>query len=85
MSTPSIRTLRRIAIKNSGLKVKVKTKSASKKRFTLTATGEVRAGGAFHRHNTGKYSSKQKRRQRGTVVLARNVSRIIRKYHHLTD
>ena len=35
---------------------KLKTKSSAKKRFRLTASGKVRAGVAFKRHNLRKRS-----------------------------
>ena len=82
---PPVKTRKRIVNKNKGIGIKSKTKSASKKRFSLTATGLIRARGAKHRHNMGKYSSRQRRTQRGSVVLAINVGRVIKKYHNLTN
>jgi len=48
---------------------KMKTKSAVKKRFKITATGKVKAGTNGKRHNLGHRSMKQKRQNRGTFVL----------------
>lgn len=49
---------------------KMKTKSAAKKRFSLTGTGKVRANVAFKRHCLACKSSKMKRQARGTMMLA---------------
>ena len=59
---------------------KLKTKSSAKKRFRLTATGKVRAGVAFKRHNLRKRSKKMKRKARGTVLLSHADSRIVKSY-----
>ena len=59
---------------------KLKTKSSAKKRFRLTATGKVRAGVAFKRHNPRKRSQKMKRKARGTVLLSDADSRIVKSY-----
>ena len=59
---------------------KLKTKSSAKKRFRLTATGKVRAGVAFKRHNLRKRSQKMKRKARGTVLLCDADSRIVKSY-----
>jgi len=48
---------------------KMKTKSGAKKRFTLTATGKVRAGQAGKRHGMVKRSNEQIRNLRGTTIL----------------
>jgi large subunit ribosomal protein L35 len=39
------------------------------KRFRLTATGKVKAGGGFKRHMLSAKASKMKRQNRGTFVL----------------
>ena len=59
---------------------KLKTKSSAKKRFRLTATGKVRAGTAFKRHNLRKRSQKMKRKSRGTVMLCAADARIVKSY-----
>lgn len=48
---------------------KVKTKSGAKKRFSLTATGKVRAGQAGKRHGMVKRSQRFIRNARGTTIL----------------
>ena len=48
---------------------KLKTKSAAKKRFTVTATGKVKAKSAFTRHMMKNKSQKMKRQARGTNVM----------------
>ena len=59
---------------------KLKTKASEKMRFRLTATGKVRAGVAFKRHNLRKRSQKMKRKARGTVLLSDADSRIVKSY-----
>jgi ribosomal protein L35 len=49
---------------------KMKTKSAAKKRFKITATGKVLAAAAGKRHGMIKRSNKFLRDARGTMVLA---------------
>ena len=48
---------------------KMKTKSAVKKRFKITATGKVMAGPAKKRHNLMARSQKAKRQNRGPHTL----------------
>ncbi len=48
---------------------KLKTKSAAKKRFTLTASGKVKSKAAFTRHMMKNKSQKMKRKARGTTVM----------------
>lgn len=48
---------------------KLKTKSAAKKRFTVTATGKVKTKAAFTRHMMRNKSTKMKRQARGTMVM----------------
>lgn len=49
---------------------KMKTKSAAKKRFKVTATGKVKAQAAGKRHGMIKRTNKFIRDARGTMVLA---------------
>ena len=49
---------------------KMKTKSSCKKRFSVTASGRVKAGQSGKRHGMIKRSNKQIRNQRGTTILA---------------
>lgn len=48
---------------------KMKTKSSVKKRFSLTANGNVRSSQANKQHNMRKRSKRQLRVQRGTTIL----------------
>ena len=48
---------------------KLKTKSSVKKRFSLTATGKVKATQAGKRHNMRKRTKEQIRNHRGTTIL----------------
>jgi large subunit ribosomal protein L35 len=57
---------------------KLKTKSAAKKRFRLTASGKVRANVGYKQHNLRKRSQKMKRKARGTMILANCDARIIK-------
>jgi len=50
---------------------KMKTKSAAKKRFKITATGKVKSAAAGKRHGMIKRSNKFIRDARGTMVLAK--------------
>ena len=61
-------------IKKSNYKLKVK--SSAKKRFSLTATGLVKAPQANKRHNMRKRSARQIRDQRGTTLLVEEVPMI---------
>jgi large subunit ribosomal protein L35 len=49
---------------------KLKTKSAVKNRFKLTATGQLKHGFAGKRHRLISHNSKYIRQNRGTSVLA---------------
>lgn len=48
---------------------KLKTKSAAKKRFKVTANGHVVAKAAFTRHMMRNKSTKMKRQARGTMIM----------------
>ncbi|HEU5046940.1 MAG TPA: 50S ribosomal protein L35 [Rickettsiales bacterium] len=48
---------------------KIKTKSGAKKRFSLTATGKVKAGQAGKRHGMVKRTQRFIRNARGTTTL----------------
>ena len=48
---------------------KMKTKSAAKKRFSMTASGKVKTGPAGKRHGMIKRTTKQIRNLRGTTTL----------------
>ncbi|MCC7167569.1 MAG: 50S ribosomal protein L35 [Rhodospirillales bacterium] len=59
---------------------KMKTKSAVKKRFSLTASGKVKGAVAFKRHNLRKRPQKMKRKARGTFVLFEGDAGIVKTF-----
>ena len=59
---------------------KMKTKSAAKKRFSMTASGKVKAGPAGKRHGMIKRSNKFIRNARGTTILSDSDEKIIKTY-----
>lgn len=59
---------------------KMKTKSGAKKRFSLTATGKVKAGQSGKRHGMRKRSQRMLRDATGTVILNESDATTIRKY-----
>ena len=59
---------------------KMKTKSSVKKRFSLTASGKVRATQAGKQHGMIKRTNKQIRNLRGTTILQDCDARIIKKF-----
>ena len=59
---------------------KLKTKSAAKKRFKLTATGKVKMPQAGKRHGMIKRTNSQIRKQRGTTIMSKQDSRIVKSY-----
>lgn len=61
-------------------KIKLKTKSSVKKRFRLTAKGKVIATQSGKRHGMIKRSKLNIRSQRGTAILGKSDSRIVKLY-----
>jgi large subunit ribosomal protein L35 len=59
---------------------KMKTKSGAKKRFSMTATGKVKAGQAGKRHGMIKRTKKFIRDARGTTLLSDQDARIVKSY-----
>lgn len=59
---------------------KMKTKSAAKKRFSMTATGKVKAGPAGKRHGMIKRTTKFIRDVTGTMILSDADAKIVKKY-----
>lgn len=59
---------------------KMKTKSAAKKRFSMTATGKVKAGQAGKRHGMIKRTAKFVRDARGNTILCEADAKIVKKY-----
>lgn len=59
---------------------KMKTKSAAKKRFRMTASGLVKAGAAGKRHGMIKRSNDFIRNARGSMILSAPDARIVKVY-----
>ena len=59
---------------------KMKTKAAAKKRFSMTASGKVKAGQAGKRHGMIKRTTKFIRDARGTTILSDADAKIVKKY-----
>jgi large subunit ribosomal protein L35 len=59
---------------------KMKTKSAAKKRFKITATGKVLSAAAGKRHGMIKRTKKQIRNLRGTAVMFKSDGDNVKKY-----
>ena len=59
---------------------KLKTKSSAKKRFKITARGQVIMGQAGKRHGMIKRTNSQIRKQRGTTVMSKQDSKIVKSY-----
>ena len=59
---------------------KLKTKSAAKKRFRLTAKGKVKMPQAGKRHGMIKRTNSQIRKQRGTTIMSKQDSKIVKSY-----
>lgn len=59
---------------------KIRTNRSAKKRFSLTATGKVKAAPSGKRHGMVKRTKKQVRNLRGESVLAKCDFHNIKKY-----
>ena len=59
---------------------KLKTKSSAKKRFKISASGKVITAQAGKRHGMIKRTNSQIRKQRGTTVMAKLDSKIVKSY-----
>lgn len=59
---------------------KMKTKSATKGRFRLTATGKVRFNSAYRRHRLISKTKQAKERNQGTKVMAECDGRRVRRH-----
>jgi len=59
---------------------KLKTKSSAKKRFRLTARGRVKMSQAGKRHGMIKRTNSQIRKQRGTTIMSKQDSKIVKSY-----
>ena len=56
---------------------KMKTKAAAKKRFSMTASGKVKAGPAGKRHGMIKRTTKFIRDASGTMILCDSDEKIV--------
>ena len=59
---------------------KLKTKSSAKKRFRFTASGKIKMPQAGKRHGMIKRTNSQIRKQRGTTIMTKQDSRIVKSY-----
>ncbi len=61
------------------IKIKIKTHSASKKRFKITATGKVKRYKAYKSHILTKKTTKRKRNLRKSTIASTANESIIKK------
>ena len=59
---------------------KLKTKSSAKKRIKISARGKVVMSQANKRHGMIKRSNSQIRKQRGTTIMSKQDSKIVKSY-----
>ena len=59
---------------------KLKTKSGAKKRFKITSSGKIISAKTGTRHGMIKRTPKQIRNKRGTSLLSKSDSRIVKKF-----
>ena len=59
---------------------KMKTKSSAKKRFKITANGNIKSGQAGKRHGMIKRSSKFIRNARGTTLMSKADEVIVKSF-----
>ena len=59
---------------------KLKTKSSAKKRFKVSASGKVITAQAGKRHGMIKRTNSQIRKQRGTTIMTKQDSKIVKSY-----
>lgn len=57
---------------------KVKTHSASKKRFTLTKSGKIKINHSHHRHKLGLKTAKRKRNLRKASYLSDSMTATVK-------
>ena len=69
ISEPPVRFRQQGVIKKAHIMPKVKTNSSAKKRFKVTASGEITFQKAFKRHILTKKSTKRKRNLRKDGVV----------------
>ena len=59
---------------------KLKTKSGANKRFKITSSGKIISAKTGKRHGMIKRTPKQIRNKRGTSLLSKSDSRIVKKF-----
>ena len=59
---------------------KLKTKSSVKKRFRITARGKVVMSQSGKRHGMIKRTNSQIRKQRGTTIMSKQDSKIVKSF-----
>ena len=59
---------------------KLKTKSSTKGRFSLTASGKVRMNPASKRHMLRRRPKDMKRQSRGTTIMSKPDARKVKSY-----
>ena len=59
---------------------KLKTKSSAKKRFKVSARGKVIMAQAGKRHGMIKRTNSQIRKQRGTTIMSKQDTKIVKSY-----
>ncbi len=59
------------------MKMKMKTNKAAKKRLRLTASGKIKAKGAFGRHIMRSKNAKRKRRIAKTKIISPSYNRMV--------
>ena len=59
---------------------KLKTKSSAKKRFKISAKGKVISAQAGKRHGMIKRTNSQIRKQRGSTIMSKPDSKIVKSY-----
>ena len=69
-----------LEIESSEINEKLKTKSSAKKRFKLTAKGKVKMSQAGKRHGMIKRTNSQIRKLRGTTIMSKQDSKIVKSY-----
>ena len=57
---------------------KIKSKSAAKKRFTLTGTGKIKRHHAYHSHILTKKSKKRNRNLAYSAIVEQNLDRTVK-------
>lgn len=57
---------------------KIKTKSAAKKRFTLTGSGKIKRHHAYHSHILTKKTTKRKRNLAYSAIVDKTMDRTVK-------